>query len=1549
MARPDLRPAFGRPGRRHRAGLCLAAACAVLGPWAAVAARAQEAAPDPAADQAESDGLEAKVSLPTDRFKERQLDRARRLIADQRWSDAAALLDEMLAGDRDFFFHPAQGQATWRSVKTEATGLVGALPPAGRAAYDLQFRARAERLLEEAIAAGDAAGVVAVARRWFHTPAGRRATIIAALDSLDAAQPLAAAAWLDRLATGNGGEFEPTLSVMRAVAWWQAGDRRAALAALEQARRRGGTAVRVGGREVSLAGSTDDLSAWLASITTGAGAAGERSGAEWWMARGDAARNARVDASRPLLVPRYRVPLTRHPDEARLLEKSRRAAADRDAPMLPAATPLAIGGTLVSHSPLGLLAVDFTTGKRIWLHGSARPEAAPGADEAGAPDSAGDDAAGLERVFTDATSGVVASNGRLVYAVEPARRDPGGPAPAARGAAAAGEGNTLVAYDLAARGGIAWRRPAGAESALHLGAPLAIGDQLFVLVEERGEIRLDVLGAADGGLKWSQPLAELDEEQQADRPETAARRCSGLSPAFADGVLVCPTGAGTVIAVDLATRTLLWAYTYPVAAPDAAGRGPRGVLGGIARRVIVNGVPIGETAPAATGWRDVCPVIAAGRVLLSPGEADALHCLDLRSGAVRWTVPRGEAMYVAGAVDGRVIVVGSRTVTALALDTGAVAWPKPLALGPATVSGRGILSPRRLFLPLDAPEVVEIDLDNGGIVARSPARGGVIPGNLVAYRGEVISLGVDFLDVFHQVDPLERRIETAAREQAVDPGMLLWRGQLDLDAGRIAEGLAAIAAARRADPTRVPGEVLADALLYGMRRDFAAASGLWTAVVDAGGPLPRSKPLQCVAIDNHLATGRLSDAWQAWQTLSDMPPAKAGDDDWLIEDTAAPRLDVSEPRWLNCRLGDLVAQAPAAIRNEIDRTLAAAVERARSAVADGQSSDSLARLAILLAGQPAGSTARRLFVEAIDARLAAGDREAGRALELRRDFAVLGEMRAGAAGERTTAEAARVAPAPGPDAWPLGRVTMQRTGRRKSDDAQRFSRTIPIPLDARSQPAVPGLQVGCDIQAQALVLTDGFGRRIGEPVAFDPGRGGGLNPLFQPLQAEATALGPLLVVRSGGAFAAFDVRPASRTPVERLWLTADAGQAAELPGFGIQFDRSSRIRRLGHTPLGMRISEPDLPAGTLPSRGMLLVADGVVISRDQGLELRDPATGTVAWRRTRLPAAGDLVGDDEFLCICPRDGQDASVVATATGRLVRTATLPAHHLRVVTSGRRMVAIVPGNAGQTVALEWVDVAEPERRKLGEFSAAARAAQAGPGFVAVLEPEGVLTVIDVERGEVRFRTTLPEMPAGLEHLHVVPWRDRLLVIAGRREMPQEQAQLDKLVQVMPLPQMTPGDDAAGQVFTGAIWAVSRSTGEPLWPVPATVVRHALHRQQPADLPVLAFARHLQSRRDGNARLGLLLLDKRTGHAVYADDRTSVQPHMLSGCELSGDPEHHAVTLGRVGGDAADVRLEFTGAPMAPRPPYQAAQRPAGGGDLFSELESWLQRALTIPLPF
>jgi hypothetical protein len=289
------------------------------------------------------------------------------LIKDARWSDAATLLDEILASDRDFFFRPDLRKNNWRSIKAEASQLVGTLPPAGREAYALQFRSRADRLLKQAIADNDSGGVVAVARRWFHTPAGQQATMLAAFEALESRQPLAAAAWLDRLKASSAQGFEPTLAIMRAKAWWLAGDRKTATDILEKVRGSGATTVRIGGKDVSLSFAPDTAAALLESIAGQASSALGRQDSEWWLHRGDAARNALSTATRPLLVPRYRVPLTRHPEEARLLEKRRKLFADRDMPLLPAGTPLAVDGLIVLHSPMGLLAVDFETGKRHGL------------------------------------------------------------------------------------------------------------------------------------------------------------------------------------------------------------------------------------------------------------------------------------------------------------------------------------------------------------------------------------------------------------------------------------------------------------------------------------------------------------------------------------------------------------------------------------------------------------------------------------------------------------------------------------------------------------------------------------------------------------------------------------------------------------------------------------------------------------------------------------------------------------------------------------------------------------------------------------------------------------------------------------------------------------------------------------------------------------------------------------------------------------------------------------------------------------------------------
>jgi outer membrane protein assembly factor BamB len=1504
-----------------------------------------------AAEPADGEELDRGVDLPTDRQQERLLDRARRLVADSGWSDAATLLDEILGAEQDFFVRsrPPRAGGTWSSVKAEAARLIRSLPPAGRAAYELQFRARAERLLADAIAADDSTAIVAVARRWFATPAGQRAALLAAVEALESGQSLAATAWLDRLADGDA-TIAASVAFMRAYARDRAGDATAAAAILERGRAGGRGTARIAGREVAISFPQGRGLEWLREL---GGIAGRPTGeAEWRQPRGDAGRNALAVASRPLLVPRYRVPLTRHPEESRRLDRIRRELADQGMAQWPAAAPLTVGGTILAHAPLGLLAIDFLTGKRIWLQPGPR---------GGVDVTANEGRESLGRTFDDFTSGGISSDGRLVFAVEayPAafagRPLPGDPfmppprEPSWRG------GNTLSAYEIGAGGRLAWRLPArhadgvgrtggpaaGAidSASWFTGAPLVAGDRLYVLVEQAAELRLDVLHAADGRLIWSQPLAALDEEHAITGREAVGRRLGGATPALGDGVLVCPLGAGAVVAVDVSNRTFLWAYDYARSSEEADQAAAlngrlRGFPAGLRGAALADGQPRRQRA----GWGDDAPIIAAGRVLLTPRDSDELHCLNLQDGGLLWKAPRASRLQVAGIVDGRVVVVARDSVEALDLDAGRPVWRRAFDPGVAP-SGRGIITADRLFLPLDVPEVVEIALADGTIQGRSPARGGAVPGNLVAYRGEVVSLGVDAIDVFHQAAALEARIETAAREATPSATKAFWEAQLLLEGGQVRAGLERLRDMGRSGGQRQPPDALVAALAFALGRDFAAAVPLWRDCLPAEGLTPATHAAMRVVIDGCLDAGNLPEAWAAWRELFRRGRAAAAGP---VADGGDPRCVVAETHWLRGRLDRLWRRADAPLRAEIDAALTAELAAATAA------ERTLERLAAVAGPMPAGMAARERLVAALSATLdaAVDNDDASRMSAVRRDFLLIDLARWGDQRQRAAAHDAIAVLRRGlePDgdarstaaaaAWPLGRVTVRRaTAERTAADETR-ARLVPIRIDEVTDSFVPGLAAACDAQQGRLLFVDQFGRRLGDPVTVnDNGRFG--IPIFDQTGLGATALGRVVFVRSGGSITALDLAGRGN---RRLWTTTDAGRmAARFRGPGPVIPRNAAV------PLGMRIVEPDAAAPTAAVWGRP-VTGGLPVFAGRSLAVLDPATGDVLWERHGLPAATDLLNDDDVVCVGTVDGRRSPVLSLVDGRILHHVDLPDRRRRLLESGSRVLAIAAtddpaaGSISETVRLEVLDVVDRSTATLGEFAGAARACPFGPGLVAVVDPSGGLAVIDVAARRIAFRVQLPAMPPSIDLLEVRPWEDRLLVCVGRRAEP-EAAENDRHA-IAPLQQALIAG-VAHQPMDFSVWAVDGGSGAALWAVPATVARHCLLAGQPAGLPVLVFARQIQRHHDReNTFLSVLCLDKRTGHAVLEDDRIPAQPHLLFGCDVVGDPGRHQITVREHGGDPQRVMLEFTGGPLSPRPPHQGIGRPVKARGLFEDWGRWIE---------
>ncbi len=299
---------------------------------------------------------------------------------------------------------------------------------------------------------------------------------------------------------------------------------------------------------------------------------------DWLMYRGDARRNGSVRGSRPLLNPRSRVRVAHHPEIEKLIGQLRGAYLGQDLAALPSMHPLAIGNVILMRNSRSLLAVDFETGKLIW---EAEPFADDSFDQLLSMGGPAQPQFGQmpqktqwldQRIWDDPTYGTLTSDGDCIFFVEDLGLGSGG-GPAVilprgqRQIPFPKTYNRLAARELKTEGKLKWEvgGPNGEDEpklaeAFFLGPPLALQGRLYAMAEMKGqEIRLVVLSAKTGKLDWSQQLCVVEQNISQD-PE---RRAGGASPSFADGVLVCPTSAGAVVAVDLTSRSLLWGYQYP--------------------------------------------------------------------------------------------------------------------------------------------------------------------------------------------------------------------------------------------------------------------------------------------------------------------------------------------------------------------------------------------------------------------------------------------------------------------------------------------------------------------------------------------------------------------------------------------------------------------------------------------------------------------------------------------------------------------------------------------------------------------------------------------------------------------------------------------------------------------------------------------------------------------------------------------------------------------------------------------------------------------------
>ncbi|MEX0701939.1 MAG: PQQ-binding-like beta-propeller repeat protein, partial [Planctomycetales bacterium] len=1442
----------------------------------------------PAAREGNESSLDGQRMFVEDRTMTRRMRIAQRLLQEGSAAEGLDLLQRILDHPEDFPFNPQEGDRShFRSLKAEAASIIAALPAEQRKLYEQQAGSAARRILKEAVAAGSVRQLEEVARRFFHTEAGYEAADRLGTHLLDRAEPLAAALHFDRLrkipqaAEGR----EPMLSLKAALCWARAGFPEESRAALVDAKHRAPRdRIVVGERTLSLFGDDEQALAWLAAEFGGQRKLDTPADADWPLFRGNAARAAAVASASPIWEPQWQVSTITRPrglggnwppasaaDEfAAALRKQLETRRQSGALTIPAVHPLVVGDVVVYRTPSNLRAVDFATGKSLWETEIDRTyqKILEGKEDQPNPQVYGyaqaqnpRDAFLGQRVWDDLTAGTLSSDGRYVFAVEGLGYVNGIPQLQMLNRAGVElptkDFNKLMAFD-AATGKLKWEiggQPgeAAIESAgaFFLGPPLPLGGRLYCLVQDREEVRLQVLDPATGRSEWSQLIAVPGSSIQ-----HPVRRTAGVSPSYHDGVLICPTGSGAVVAIDPGRRTLMWAYRYESNVPQNSGD----VNALFLRQQMLQGQT--ATNDDESRWIDCVATIAEGKVLLAPRDSDELHCLSLADGQPLWAKPRPrqQGLYLAAVFEGKGVVVGRTQVEAFRLADGSPAWEEPVPI--PLPAGRGVRSGEFYHVPLTTGELATLDLRDGQLLARSPCPAGVVPGNLIAARGAIVSQTADSLLRLESLDVQRARILASLDKDPDDAEALGLRGSLALHEGDEERGLADLRRAVRGGAAPRARQLLVATLLEGLRHDFAAyrdsAEEIRELVED---PRQRSQFLRLHAAGLH----KVGEQEKAFQEYLQMAGPETGSPELERLNVAQ---SVRSDRWVRPRIAAVHAAAAPAVRAQMNELLEAELAKAREA----EGPDRLRRFLECFRDTPSADEARWELVERLPPGLAAelhllelrassNEETAGQAtarlvrmllameraadvpplldeLEARwADVACLDGKTGRELAQSWSAEPQVAEALADRSAWPARRIAAQTTRRNQRANVQQM---FPVDVEGPAGPFYEGWSFQLDQSQQQLAAHDPLGRKRWSVSIRVPQEG-----VRNAFANFARIHGHLIVVGFGSHFVVLDGLAAEKPKL--LWHQAlhDGGQ------------QSVQVNR-GRLPGGgMKMVVIDQFGRQIGSLGP--ICDDFICYQVGGLlTAADPLTGEPLWVRRNMPRGCELFGDDEFLVAVPAGGDRGTLLRGADGEELGERRVPGVNERKFAAGRRL--LTHSQQPQHSQLSLIDVVTDEALWMRKFPRDIRMELVAGEELAVIDPAGRLEILSLADGKGLLDQKI-EPIQNLSAFQVLRSRERYVLLTYDPTLNQQNN-----VQVIPI-------NYAYPMVNGRCYGFDRATGKRLWS--RMVAHQSLQPGQPQELPVLMLAARTYRRiQQGNRIVApnqyqVLVLDVRSGETVVEEE--------------------------------------------------------------------------------
>lgn len=848
----------------------------------------------------------------------------------------------------------------WMLATDKANTLLSRMPPRFLELYRVTRGPEAERKLAEAVKAGNLEQVAEVATRYYHTEAGRQAMNRLGSIHYDRGEFGVAARWFKTLIAMQAPVTEDhRWQLKAAIAFREAGNDPALKELLAQI---GSAKTAVAGREGVVAAewleSDSDIDEPDVTLTR-----------EWHTLRGNASRTGRIPDGEPLLLPKWSQPLSGYATARESVQTLIEDLDDVGTATLPAFTPITANGKVFFRTLRGVRAVDVASGRTLWETAAGL---CPERILAGNPSSQqyanmqqqvffrGGGVIAMQQgrsyynggnaeydrlsslLFRNGTWGQISTDGEQLFVLEEhailspfqpgngSRFGNGNEDPFHRDFAS----NKIVAYDMNTGrprwevGGTAMDEPFDRRLAgqYFFGVPVADGDNLYVIGEKDAEIRLFCLAGENGRPRWSALLAHSDVDIQED----FGRRWWNVQPTISEGVVVCPTTVGWLVAVDPTHHSVIWNFRYSGIQRATQNRH--------SSREQERAVP---QSPLNQQWALTAPIISDHHLVYAPHEEQTLVCVDLYTGKLVWQRSKDDALYVAGVHDGQVITVGKTSISAVRLQDNKPLWSTPHQttaadgsaenqVKPGQPCGMGLIVGNTFYQPFCSGQLHAIDLADGKSLQTSYLPQSELRlGNLLMYQDTFLSLGPTGMTAFEQRESINRQIAERQKADPQDSWAFLKQAEIDLlnlkypaalkllqkvTAKKLTEG----------DQQRYR-QAMIETLTQVIRSDFENSEPLFAELNQVTRTSGEKLLVQQLQTERLQAVGQASAAFDAYMKLAD------ADEEITVQRTDDSDVSMPLSLWVTAGLHDLWKQASTDERARLDQRVAGLADAARSA------------------------------------------------------------------------------------------------------------------------------------------------------------------------------------------------------------------------------------------------------------------------------------------------------------------------------------------------------------------------------------------------------------------------------------------------------------------------------------------------------------------------------------------------------------------------------------------------------------------------------------------